>query len=1074
MAPPLHASLLRFWQPTDGGRTVAGTGFLAVGADGKAYALTCAHVADRALRLGKDAMEAAPSGATTADLVGRGEVTLDLVARFAPLPIGQARGTAVADIAVFAPRNPLSAPFVPPLRVEPPGRIVPPGTQVDFYSFGFMGTDDGTPASGALRAEDAGGWFVADGDAGFRRFIEEGLSGAPIYANGTVLGMVTQRLEREVKQGLVIPALALAQAWPPLAQPYPGLPAFDAATAHLYFGRGRPLRTGDPPTGQLKQLVERLEAQRLVGLMGSSGSGKSSLAKAGVAPLYEQRGWVVLGFRPGLNPLQNLAETIATELENAPPGPERVNAIERWVPRLEAGNLAITLDAIRARGAVGTLIVIDQFEEFFTADPVREAEIVRQRGVLLPQLLAAALDRRDVLCLLTGRLDLIELMVSGDRVAARMLSDPLPPYVLTAMSMNEVTEAIARPAEVFGVKVDPVLIAELAAETARAEGQLPLLQAALRQAWSGLMRTPGDSWRVGRPDLPAETGLLDGAVRAQADMATDLLRRGRSDRPGIAEDDLRRVLVSLVRLEGRAATRRLLLRAETEPTDWAILEALAEHRLVTLSGEEGTAELVHESMMTAWPMLADLIASHADFLLWRAGFDRDFLTWKNRGSAEDYLLRRQDVAIALNWLENKRRDLPPPVAAEKAFITASRDYHDRRTRELEALLAQARTAEAMAKEARNAALLQESRALAAWAKQESARGDHLTAVLLALEALPEPGRGGDRPVSAEAAAALRQAWMRNREICLAGHTRALRAASFSADGRHVVTASDDGTARVWDLSGRRPAATVLEGHTDCVLAASFSADGRRVVTASLDGTARVWDLSGPHPSATVLKGHVGPVRVASFSADGRRVVTASYDCTARVWDLSGAHPTATVLEGHTDCVRAASFSADGRRVVTASDDGTARVWDLSGPHPAATVLEGHRRWCTVLRSAPTGAGSSPRLMTARRGCGTCPARTPPPPCWRATRVRWARSRSAPTGAGSSPRLMTARRGCGTCPAQTPPPPCWRATRVRWARSRSAPTGAGSSLRLMTARLGCGTCPACTPPPPCWRATRVWW
>ncbi len=77
------------------------------------------------------------------------------------------------------------------------------------------------------------------------------------------------------------------------------------------------------------------------------------------------------------------------------------------------------------------------------------------------------------------------------------------------------------------------------------------------------------------------------------------MRRGRSDRPGIVEDDLRRVLLSLVRLEGGIATRRLLLRAETEPADWAILEALAEHRLITLSGREGTAELVHDTVITA-------------------------------------------------------------------------------------------------------------------------------------------------------------------------------------------------------------------------------------------------------------------------------------------------------------------------------------------------------------------------------------------------------------------------------------------------------------------------------------------
>ncbi len=492
-----------------------GTGFLAAGADGRAYALTCGHVANLVFSRPKNATDPLTTGATTADLIGRGEVTLDLLAWLPPLPIAQARATPVADIAVFAPRAPFADPFMPPLRVEPPSRVVPPGARVAFHSFGFMGTDDGTPATGALTAVDAGGWFVADGDEGFRRFIEEGLSGAPVHANGAVLGMVTQRLQREVKQGLAIPAFALVQAWPPLAQPYPGLPAFDAATAHLYFGRGRPLRPGDPPNGKLKQLMERLEAQRLVGLMGASGSGKSSLARAGVAPLYTERGWTVLVFRPGLNALENMAETIATELDHALPGVERINAIERWVPRLEAGKLATALDAIRAQGAAGTLIVVDQFEEFFTADPAREAEIARQRGVLLPQLLAAALDREDVRCVLTGRLDLIERMVAGDNnVTARMLGDPLPPFVLTAMALNEVAEAVAGPAGLFGVTVDPALIAELAAEATRAEGRLPLLQAALRQAWSGLTRTPGGRWRLGRPDLSPGTGLLDGAIRA--------------------------------------------------------------------------------------------------------------------------------------------------------------------------------------------------------------------------------------------------------------------------------------------------------------------------------------------------------------------------------------------------------------------------------------------------------------------------------------------------------------------------------------------------------------------------------
>lgn len=645
---PLHASLLRFWRPTSSGRTVAGTGFLAAGADGNAYALTCAHVASLALGLSKDAIEAPASGTVVADLVGRGEVTLDLVAWFAPPPLGRARATAVADVAVFAPRRPFAAPFIPPLRVEPPGGVVPPGGRTEFHSFGFMGTDDGVPTHGELTAVDAGGWFVAEGNEGFRRFIEEGLSGAPVHTNGVVLGMVTQRLEREVKQGLVIPAFALAQAWPPLARPYPGLPAFDAASAHLYFGRGRPARAGDPPTGRLKQLVDRLEAQRLVGLMGASGSGKSSLAQAGVAPFYEGQGWATVVFRPGLQPLGNFADAIAEGVEGAAVGPERINAADRWVARLEAGKLAAALDAAKTSGSAGTLIVVDQFEEFFTATGSREAEMARQRSLILPQLLAAA-DRPDVRCLLTARLDLIERMVTGDPVAARMLSDPYPIVVLTAMSAGEVREAVEGPSTVFGVGVEPGFAADLAAETTRGEGRLPLLQAALRQAWSQVTRT-AEGWRMERPDATGPNDparILDDALGARADSAIAALRRGSAERPGIADEDLRRVLLSLVKLVDGVPTRRLVVRAEADAGDWTILEVLAVERLVMLDGERGTAELVHEALMTRWPLLERWISSEATFLVWRDRFDRDFTIWRGRGRKPEDLLRKQDVAVAL-------------------------------------------------------------------------------------------------------------------------------------------------------------------------------------------------------------------------------------------------------------------------------------------------------------------------------------------------------------------------------------------------------------------------------------------
>jgi len=276
---------------------------------------------------------------------------------------------------------------------------------------------------------------------------------------------------------------------------------------------------------------------------------------------------------------------------------------------------------------------------------------------------------------------------------------------------------------------------------------------------------------------------------------------------------------------------------------------------------------------------------------------------------------------------------------------------------------QAQVQESRANEQRNRALLQESRALAIFSQQASEAGDQPTAMLLALEALPEPGFGGKRPLSNEAATALHQAWLRNRETALAGHRGAVWSASFSGDGTHVVTASDDGTARVWDLRGDRPSFVALEGHHGAVRSASFSVDGTHVVTASDDKTARVWDLRGERPTFVALEGHEGAVNSASFSVDGTHVVTASDDKTARVWDLRGERPTFVALEGHQGAVRSASFSADGTHLVTASDDKTARVWDLRGERPTFVVLEGMWMYLGGVQSAASFSPDGTHLVT---------------------------------------------------------------------------------------------------------------
>ena len=192
---------------------------------------------------------------------------------------------------------------------------------------------------------------------------------------------------------------------------------------------------------------------------------------------------------------------------------------------------------------------------------------------------------------------------------------------------------------------------------------------------------------------------------------------------------------------------------------------------------------------------------------------------------------------------------------------------------------------------------------------------------------------------------------------LRGHADYVNEAAFSPDGRTVVTASSDQSARIWNLRTGRTVLT-LHGHRDFMTGASFSPDGRQVVTSGLDQTARVWEVSSGRP-VVVLRGHSGPVLKAVFSPKGDQVLTASLDHTARLWKI----PDPPVTLRHPARVNSAAYSPDGKSIVTAGHDGTARVWDASssrqtavlrtaaGPHVRRSLqrrrqagTDGGRRW----------------------------------------------------------------------------------------------------------------------------------
>jgi WD40 repeat protein/serine/threonine protein kinase len=155
------------------------------------------------------------------------------------------------------------------------------------------------------------------------------------------------------------------------------------------------------------------------------------------------------------------------------------------------------------------------------------------------------------------------------------------------------------------------------------------------------------------------------------------------------------------------------------------------------------------------------------------------------------------------------------------------------------------------------------------------------------------------------------------------HDGAVHFAQFSADGSRLVTASDDHTARLWDIAtGTAVGAPLrLEGP---VLYAVFSPDGRRVVTAGQDGTARIWDTHTAQPVGADVK-HGGPVHCAAFSPDGARLATAGDDGVVHIWESSSQAPLTQSLR-QARAVSWLAFSPDGSRLVTACADGTAQLW----------------------------------------------------------------------------------------------------------------------------------------------------
>ena len=160
-----------------------------------------------------------------------------------------------------------------------------------------------------------------------------------------------------------------------------------------------------------------------------------------------------------------------------------------------------------------------------------------------------------------------------------------------------------------------------------------------------------------------------------------------------------------------------------------------------------------------------------------------------------------------------------------------------------------------------------------------------------------------------------------------GHFLEINAAAFSPDGKQIVTASGDNTAKIWDVvSGKFM--VELKGHEEAVSDASFSPDGKKIVTASWDRTAKIWDAKTGRTLA-IMNRHTKAIHHASFSPDGKKIITAAEDTTVKVWDAASGK-LLIELEGYVEGVFSAApatFNPDGRNIITVANDSTMKIWD---------------------------------------------------------------------------------------------------------------------------------------------------
>ncbi len=782
--------------------------------------------------------------------------------------------------------------------------------------------------------------------------------------------------------------------WP--QDPFRGLECYDVAHAPIYFGR-------EAAVGAvLLRLITNAESGRpFLLVLGASGSGKSSLVKAGMVPrlLVPQRvsGAAFLRrvvFRPSdarsdEDLFDALARNLTTSAGEAVGLPELLGLsllIDELARHLRGAAeypelpFAVALDSLgedaRRKGRMlgyekpKLLLVIDQLEELFTAERVQPDERAR-----FTQLLSALVRSGLVSVIATMRSDFWHR--AADTPELITLAAGQGRLDLLAPTQSELSQMIRGPAEAAAIRfeTDPgtgIPLNDLIAEEAANEpGALPLMSYLLDQLYRR------DVSEARRDVLTYEgyraLGGLKGAIATRADAVIDA-------QPPEVKGALRGLLFVLVQV---SAAEGATLRAVARPAPLSdfppgspkrrLIEALLDpgaRLLVADSSPSGaaTVRLAHEALISEWRTAQEYVGANTEALKNRRTLEDRFVRWQEFNGAEQdrrnatsatrlaatlsgWFGRERGLLTDLDLLDAKRlvKDYPDELGADLlAYVRrSSRRDQQRRQRTVRlvsgvavvmALLALGAAYEARtASLQRDAAQFAQLRSLTQAAADRLREGDPPHALSIIL-AVMSSARTARQRYTPEMLNVFQEARAEDPQIQLIADANKLAfSAAFSPDGTRIVSGYADGSARVWDAATGMRL-LVLRADTAPVHDATFSPDGKLIATASWDRTVRLWNASTGQ-LIRVLRGHTDYVESVRFSPHGRRLVSSSRDGTARIWDVANGRQL-LVLRGHKGRVYSAAFSPDGRFVVTASTDKTARVWDATSGKQVL-VLRGH-------------------------------------------------------------------------------------------------------------------------------------